>query len=156
MDDHGNTERREVVSVSEVVRERSKGKHHAGEECNGRFNDHWGHASGMDNRIHKSCNSGDEAGKVDDDYGDQKPVQLSYDLSPLSDDASEEGTRGVSGVCGLLQGWQRRGSQRTGRKLGEALILKHEGSREHAFRGFRGRGKPETGAGAFFRERKVC
>ena len=92
LDDHGNTEWREVVSVSEVVRERSKGKHHAGEEWNGRFNDHWGRASGMDNRIHKSCNSGDEAGKVDDDYGDQKPVQLSYDLSPLSDDASEEGT----------------------------------------------------------------
>lgn len=97
----------------------------------------------MDNRVHESCDSGDEAGKVDDDYGDQKPVQLSYDLSPLSDDASEEGTRGVSGVCGLLQGWQRRGSQRTGRKLGEALILKHEGSREHAFRGFRSRSNPK-------------
>ena len=154
LDDHGNAEWREVVSVSEVVRKRGKGKHHAGEEWNGRFNDHWGRASGMDNRVHESCDSGDEAGKVDDDYGDQKPVQLSYDLSSLSVDDSEERAWSVSGLRGFFQGRKRRGSQGAGWKLGAALILNRatQGARLQGLPASRLRG---AGAGASYIKEEI-
>lgn len=154
LDDHGNTEWRQVISASEVVRERGKGEHHAGEEWNCRLNDHRRRASGMDHRIHESCDSGIESGKVVDDYGDQKPVQLSYDLPSLSADDSEERAWSVSGLRGLFQGRKRRGSQGAGWKLGAALIL------NRATQGVRLQGLPasrlrEAGAGASYIKEEI-